>query len=72
MVVHSKVNPHNYSTLSLTGVTRLMQGREADFTELEQWVTDYKHYSQLTRIKTFAKFRLWKAFSIWRKNVRWR
>ena len=58
--------------LSLRGVTRLMQGREADFTELEQWVTDYKHYRQLTRIKTFAKFRLWKAFSTWRKNVRWR
>lgn len=72
VVIHSKVNPQDYSTVSLRGVTRLLMGREAEFTELEQWVLDYKHFNQLSKIKTFSKFRLWKAFSTWKKNVRWR
>lgn len=72
VVVHSKVNPNDYSTISLTGVTRLLNGREAGFTELEQWISDYNHFKKLIQIKTFAKFRVWKAFSVWRKNVRWR
>lgn len=72
MVIHSKVNPSDYSTVSLRGVTRMLGGREAEFTELEQWITDYKHFKQLSKIKSFAKFRMWKAFSTWRKNVRWR
>ena len=70
--MHSKVNPNDYSTISMTGVTRLLNGKEADFTELEQWITDYKHFRRLIEIKTFAKFRVWKAFSVWRRNVRWR
>ncbi len=72
VVVHSKVNPNEYSTVSLRGVTRMLGGREAEFTELEQWIVDYKHFNQLSKIRTFAKFRLWKAFSTWRKNVQWR
>ena len=71
-MIHSKLNPMDYSTLSMKGVTRMLQGKDAEFTELEQWITDYKHYQQLIKIKTFAKFRVWKAFSVWRKNVRWR
>lgn len=72
VVVHSKVNPDDYSTISMTGVTRLFNGKEAEFTEVEQWIADYKHFRRLIKIKTFAKFRIWKAFSVWRKNVRWR
>lgn len=70
--MHSKVNPNDYSTISLTGVTRLLNAKEAEFTPVEQWLTDYKHFRRLIKIKTFAKFRIWKAFSVWRKNVRWR
>ena len=72
VVVHSRVNPIDYSTVSLRGVTRLLNGKEAEFTELEQWIKDYKHFQQLIKIKTFSKFRMWKAFCVWKKNVRWR
>ena len=72
VVIHSKVIPTDYSTLSLKGVTRLLNGKDAEFTELDQWIKDYKHFQELIKIKTFAKFRIWKAFSVWRKNVRWR
>lgn len=71
-MVHSKVNPNDYSTISMAGVTRLVNGREAEFTHVNQWIKDYKHFRKLIEIKTFAKFRIWKAFSVWRKNVRWR
>ena len=72
VVVHSKVNPEDHCTLSLKGVTHLQHHKEAEFTELDQWVRDYNHFNQLIRIKTFAKFRLWKAFYLLRKNARWK
>lgn len=72
MVVHSKVDKNDYSTLSLRGITRLRNGKEAEFTELNQWIQDYNHFNQLLKIKTFAMFRMWKAFATWRKNVRTR
>ena len=62
----------DHSTLSLQGVTRLLNKKEAEFTELNQWIQNYKHFQELIKIKTFAKFRMWKAFSVWRRNVRWR
>ena len=70
VVVHSKVNRSDYSTLSLHGVTRMIAGREPQFTDLDQWVRDLEHFNKLVKIGTFAKFRMWKAFATWRKNVR--
>lgn len=70
VVVHSKVNHSDYSTLSLHGVTRMIAGREPEFTDLDQWVCDLEHFNKLVKIGTFAKFRMWKAFATWRKNVR--
>lgn len=70
VVVHSKVNHSDYCTLSLRGMTRLREGKEAEFVELEQWIRDHNHFHQLLRTKTFATFRMWKAFSTWRKTVR--
>ena len=71
-MVHAKVNPSDYCTLSLKGVTRILNGKESEFIVLDQWIADYEHYQQLSKIKTFNKFRMWKAFSEWRKNVKWR
>lgn len=48
----------------------MVEGDKAEFVELEQWIADYKHFKKLTKIKTFSKFHLWKAFTVWRKNVR--
>lgn len=70
IVPHSKINPSDYCTVSLHGVTRLVGGDKAEFVELEQWIADYQHFKKLTKIKTFSKFHLWKAFTVWRKNVR--
>ena len=70
MVVHSKVNHNDYTTLSLNGVTRLVNGSEAEFLEVDQWLKDYDNFNKLHKIKTFALFRKWKLFATWKKNVR--
>ena len=72
VVIYSKVNKNDYSTLSLQGITRLRNGKEAEFTELDQWIKDYKNFNQLLKIKSFFMFRIWKSFATWRKNVRYR
>ena len=47
-----------------------MRDNEAEFTALERWEKEYKDYKHLVKIPTFANFRMWKAFVVWRKNVK--
>ena len=70
VVVHSKVNPNDYTTLSLNGVARLVNGSEAEFLQVDQWLMDYENFNRLLKIKSFSLFRKWKMFATWRKNVR--
>ena len=71
IVRHSKVDKAAHYTISKQGVTHICDG-EAEFTPLDQWEKDLRHYSQLIQIRTFANFRMWKAFYVWKKNVRGR
>ena len=70
VVVHSKVNKNDYTTLSLNGFTRLVNGTEAEFVKIDQWLKDYENFNHLLKIKTFAVFKKWKMFATWRMNVR--
>ncbi|XP_077994098.1 dynein axonemal heavy chain 6-like [Glandiceps talaboti] len=69
IVSHKNINPLDYSTISLKGVTHF-SGDETDFTELDRWEQEYKYYTKLVQIPSFHLFRKWKAFTVWRKNVR--
>ena len=69
VVVHENINPNDYYTISATGVTRLREG-ETEYTTLGAWEKEYRNYQILIKIKTFSNFRMWKAFAVWRKNVR--
>ena len=69
MVVHENINPNDYYTISATGVTRLRDD-ETEYTTLGSWEKEYRDYQILIKIKTFSNFRMWKAFAVWRKNVR--
>ncbi|EDV29711.1 uncharacterized protein TRIADDRAFT_18356 [Trichoplax adhaerens] len=70
VVTHSGINANDYHTISHKGVTHIREREETEFTELDCWEKDYIHYKQLIKIKTFSSFRLWKAFAVWRMNVR--
>jgi dynein heavy chain len=70
IVNHSEIkNSENYYTISSEGVTHV-SNNEAEFTPLKRWAKEYEDYKKLIQIKTFEKFRIWKAFAVWRKNVR--
>ena len=69
VVNHEDTNPNDYYTISATGVTRL-RDHETEYTTLGSWEKEYRDYQILIKIKTFSKFRIWKAFAVWRKNVR--
>lgn len=69
VVVHEDIDPNDYYTISSTGVTRL-RDNETEYNTLGSWEKEYRNYQILIKIKTFSNFRMWKAFAVWRKNVR--
>ncbi|XP_055843876.1 dynein axonemal heavy chain 6 [Episyrphus balteatus] len=60
-----------YYTMSRHGVTFWSQG-ENYFTELNQWQREFQMYIHIVKIKSFAKFRMWKGFKVWEKTLKWR
>ncbi|XP_075463117.1 dynein axonemal heavy chain 6 isoform X2 [Ascaphus truei] len=69
IVSHEKINKNDYYTISERGVTHICNG-DVLFLELDRWKQEYLYHKALKRIPTFALFRKWKAFVVWRKNVR--
>lgn len=65
------VDRRHFYTVSRRGVT-FFSGMENHFTPLASWQHEYRHYTQLMKIKTFATFRLWKGFTVWYKGLVWR
>lgn len=47
-------------------------GNEVSFTTLDSWEAEYIMYCTMMRIKTFFYFRIWKAFFVWRKGIKYR
>ncbi|XP_005111328.3 dynein heavy chain 6, axonemal, partial [Aplysia californica] len=70
VVSHEHLYKPDYLTISLKGVTRMRADDETEFVLLDRWEQEVFYFHRLIKIKTFALFRKWKAFSVWRKNVR--
>jgi len=68
IVQHADVHDDFY-TLSSFGVTHFQQGKPA-FTSLEQWKRENYLFNSIIKIPVFRKFRVWKAFKLWRMAVR--
>uniref|UniRef100_A0A6Q2Z4C9 Dynein, axonemal, heavy chain 6 n=1 Tax=Esox lucius TaxID=8010 RepID=A0A6Q2Z4C9_ESOLU len=69
VVTYEGTNQQDYSTISPQGVTSVSSG-EVDFVPLERWEHEYRCHRRLLAIPTFALFRKWKAFKVWRTNMR--
>ncbi|CEL99773.1 unnamed protein product [Vitrella brassicaformis CCMP3155] len=69
IVPFSKINPHDYMTISLRGVTHYHHG-EVEFTTLQEWQRDQELYRRIIAISFFAKYRKWKMFSVWKRIMR--
>uniref|UniRef100_A0A673W197 Dynein axonemal heavy chain 6 n=1 Tax=Salmo trutta TaxID=8032 RepID=A0A673W197_SALTR len=69
IVTYENINKQDYSTISQQGVT-CISDTEMDFLPLERWEHEYRCHRRLLAIPAFALFRRWKAFRVWRTNVR--
>ncbi|XP_055873384.1 dynein axonemal heavy chain 6-like isoform X2 [Biomphalaria glabrata] len=70
VVSHQQIYKPDYLTISQKGVTRMRKDDETEFILLDHWEQEVYYFEKLRKIKTFALFRIWKAFSVWYKNVR--
>lgn len=44
---------------------------QTEFTPLEQWEHDFDSYAKIAVIPAFCKYRIWKAYTVWRRNIRY-
>ncbi|XP_060075174.1 dynein axonemal heavy chain 6-like [Ylistrum balloti] len=70
VVSHENINKADYCTISQQGAARMRSDDETEFVTLDRWEQEYHYFQKLIKIRTFALFRKWKAFNVWRKNVR--
>uniref|UniRef100_UPI00398F6457 dynein axonemal heavy chain 6 isoform X2 n=1 Tax=Pristiophorus japonicus TaxID=55135 RepID=UPI00398F6457 len=69
VVAYEDINENDYYTISQNGVLH-MNNEDIDFIELDRWEQEYLYHKKLIQIPVFSLFRKWKAFMVWRKNVR--
>ncbi|WAR29562.1 DYH6-like protein [Mya arenaria] len=70
VVNHENINKTDHCTISQKGVTRIRSDDETEFVTLDRWELEYNYFRKLVKIPTFALFRKWKAFNVWRGNVK--
>ena len=69
VVKHSRIDKNDYFTISSMGITHYCNG-DISITALDDWVREYGLYFQLLTIPLFSQHRMWKSYTVWRKNVR--
>lgn len=69
VVSYENLNKNDYYTISQKAVTHIYND-DIEFIEIERWEQEYLYHRELTKIPIFFLFRKWKAFNVWKKNVR--
>uniref|UniRef100_A0A8C6R3K0 Dynein, axonemal, heavy chain 6 n=1 Tax=Nannospalax galili TaxID=1026970 RepID=A0A8C6R3K0_NANGA len=69
VVCYENINKEDYYTISQRAVTHVYND-DIEFIEIERWEQEYLYHRELTKIPIFSLFRKWKAFNVWKKNVR--
>jgi len=72
VVPRKKVNPHEYFTISTTGVVHMHPPQPSEFISLAQWMHEAAMYNVLRSIRFFKHYLHAKMFRLWRSNVRYR
>jgi dynein heavy chain len=63
------VDSSEYFTISQTGVTHVV-GEHSDFVTLEQFEHEYVMFDKIMGLEFFQRYKKWKNFTFWKKNVR--
>ncbi|KAJ3021047.1 UNVERIFIED_CONTAM: Dynein heavy chain 6, axonemal [Siphonaria sp. JEL0065] len=58
-----------YYTISLEGVTCINEKGTSNFTPLNQFLRERRLFNSLLQIPFFKRYRLWKSFVTWKRNV---
>ncbi|XP_007947093.1 dynein axonemal heavy chain 6 [Orycteropus afer afer] len=69
IVSYENLNKNDYYTISQKAVTHIYN-EDIEYIELNRWEQEYLYHRELTKIPIFSLFRKWKAFNVWKKNVR--
>uniref|UniRef100_A0A8C5NZ98 Dynein, axonemal, heavy chain 6 n=1 Tax=Jaculus jaculus TaxID=51337 RepID=A0A8C5NZ98_JACJA len=69
VVSYENINKNDYYTISQKAVTHVYND-DIEFIKVERWEQEYLYHRELTKIPIFSLFRKWKAFNVWKKNVR--
>ncbi|XP_044910410.1 dynein axonemal heavy chain 6 isoform X5 [Felis catus] len=69
VVSYENINKNDYYTISKKAVTHIYN-EDIEYIEIDRWEQEYLYHRELTKIPIFALFRKWKAFNVWKKNVR--
>lgn len=69
VVAYENINKNDYYTISKKAVTHIYND-DIEFIEIDRWEQEYLYHRELTKIPIFSLFRKWKAFNVWKKNVR--
>lgn len=69
VVDHRHTDAGDHFTLSAAGLVRY-HGAESEFSPLPQVEREYRLFHSVCRIPTFARFKIWKSFTVWKRAVR--
>jgi len=69
VVDHKDLNHDDYFTLSSDGITHFVDSH-AEFTSRNGWDREFQVYSKIERIRFFRRFRIFKNFNMWKKNIK--
>ncbi|XP_016058014.1 PREDICTED: dynein heavy chain 6, axonemal [Miniopterus natalensis] len=70
VVNYNSINKKDYYTISDKAVTHIYNNEDIEYVEIHRWEQEYLYHRELTKIPIFSLFRKWKAFNVWKKNVR--
>nr|XP_019611948.1 PREDICTED: dynein heavy chain 6, axonemal [Rhinolophus sinicus] len=69
VVNYENINKNDYYTISKKAITHIYNDN-IEFIEIDRWEQEYLYHRELIKIPIFSLFRKWKAFNVWKKNVR--
>ncbi|XP_039708452.1 dynein axonemal heavy chain 6 [Pteropus medius] len=69
VVSYENINKNDYYTISKNAITHIYND-DIEFIEIDRWEQEYLYHRELIKIPIFSLFRKWKAFNVWKKNVR--
>ncbi|KAJ3267030.1 Dynein heavy chain 6, axonemal [Chytriomyces hyalinus] len=58
-----------FYTISASGITSFSALGHGEFTPTQQWQREHELFHKLLQIPFFARYRIWKCFTVWHKTV---